>query len=239
MSLPAFLLLFFSTFLISATPGPNMLLAFQQGLNFGVRGTLWTLAGLSAGLFMLLLAALLGLDIISRQVPWLLTSVKGVGALYLAYLGVQSWRHAQDSGKDSATLSLTSTAPNAMDAAGIPSPRINLLDTTLAAAIKTPWQRFRQGVWVSLSNPKAILFFAAFFPKFINFSAPLLPQYLLLTLGFFVSETTWQVIYTLGGTKLAYWLGSGARLLWLNRICAIIFILIALALMGEVLAIDL
>ena len=44
---------FASTFFISATPGPNMLLAFQYGINYGVKRTLWTLAGLSLGLFYL------------------------------------------------------------------------------------------------------------------------------------------------------------------------------------------
>ena len=230
MSLPQFLLFFFSTFLISATPGPNMLLAFQQGLNYGVRAALWTLAGLSAGLFLLLLTALLGIDIISRQLPWLLTAVKGVGAFYLAYLGIQSWRHAKDNAELLVKPITTSHNGNR------PS---NNAHAAAITTLKSPWRRFCQGVWVSLSNPKAILFFAAFFPKFINFSAPLLPQYLLLTLGFYISETTWQMAYTIGGTKLADWLGSGSRLLWLNRSCGVIFILIALALMWEVVAMDL
>jgi threonine/homoserine/homoserine lactone efflux protein len=94
---------------------------------------------------------------------------------------------------------------------------------------------FRTGIWVSLSNPKAILFFAAFFPKFINFSAPLWPQYILLTAGLFLSETIWQIVYTLGGTKLASWLDVGNRLAWLNRACGVIFLLIAAALLAEVL----
>jgi threonine/homoserine/homoserine lactone efflux protein len=93
---------------------------------------------------------------------------------------------------------------------------------------------FRTGVWVSLSNPKAILFFAAFFPKFINFSAPLWPQYILLTIGLFFSETIWQIIYTVGGKQLAGWLDVGNRLAWLNRACGVIFILIAAALLVEV-----
>ena len=93
---------------------------------------------------------------------------------------------------------------------------------------------FRTGVWVSLSNPNAILFFAAFFPKFINFSAPLWPQYVLLTIGLFLSETIWQIVYTLGGKKLASWLDVGNRLAWLNRGCGVIFIIIAAALLAEV-----
>ena len=100
--------------------------------------------------------------------------------------------------------------------------------------IPTPAQLFKTGVWVSLSNPKAILFFAAFFPKFINFSAPLLPQYLTLTVGFFMIEITWQLVYTMSGKKLSDWLQLGNRLMWLNRLCGLIFIIIAIALVTEI-----
>ena len=231
---------FASTFFISATPGPNMLLAFQYGMNYGVKRTLWTLAGLSLGLFLLLLSTLLGLDVISRQSPWLLTIIKAVGAVYLIYLGVSSWRDAGDGSLmsdaeeigDEVAADYPETLPSMLDKK-TPQPR-----SLSSAAVKVSpsnMNLFRTGVWVSLSNPKAILFFAAFFPKFINFSAPLWPQYILLTIGLFLSETIWQIVYTLGGKKLAGWLDFGNRLAWLNRGCGVIFLLIAAALLGDVL----
>ncbi|MGO2998346.1 MAG: LysE family translocator, partial [Moraxellaceae bacterium] len=55
-----------------------------------------------------------------------------------------------------------------------------------------------------------------------------------LTIGLFMSETIWQIVYTLGGKKLASWLDVGNRLAWLNRGCGIIFIIIAAALFAEV-----
>lgn len=239
MSWHLFALFFASTFLISATPGPNMLLAFQYGMNYGVKRTLWTLAGLSLGLFILLLSTLLGLDVISRQSPWLLTIIKAVGAAYLIYLGISSWRDAGDGSlmSDAKELSAEVEADYADYAASegrtdTPQPR-----SLSSAAVKmspSNTMLFRTGVWVSLSNPKAILFFAAFFPKFINFSAPLWPQYILLTIGLFMSETIWQIIYTLGGKKLASWLDMGNRLAWLNRGCGVIFVLIAAALLADV-----
>ena len=236
MSWHLFAVFFASTFLISATPGPNMLLAFQYGMNYGVKRTLWTLAGLSFGLFILLLSTLLGLDVISRQSPWLLTIIKAVGAAYLVYLGISSWRDAGDGSLMSDAKELSAEVEADYGAfesqAGTPQPR-----SLSSAAVKTSPSNltlFRTGVWVSLSNPKAILFFAAFFPKFINFSAPLWPQYILLTIGLFMSETIWQIVYTLGGKKLASWLDVGNRLAWLNRGCGIIFIIIAAALFAEV-----
>ena len=237
MSWHLFTVFFVSTFFISATPGPNMLLAFQYGLNYGVKRTLWTLAGLSLGLFILLLSTLLGLDVISRQSPWLLDIIKTVGALYLIYLGVASWRDAGDgslmSDAQEMGAEVAADYPSTMQhTADMPKPRS--LSSAAVREYPSNVTLFRTGVWVSLSNPKAILFFAAFFPKFINFSAPLWPQYILLTIGLFFSETIWQIIYTVGGKQLAGWLDVGNRLAWLNRACGVIFILIAAALLAEV-----
>lgn len=226
MSWHLFTIFFVTTFFISATPGPNMLLAFQYGMNYGVKRTLWTLVGLSLGLFILLLSTLLGLDVISHQLPWLLDIIKIIGALYLIYLGIVSWR---DTGESSGLMQ------NAKElSADIASTQVDITNTQKTVTTVSDWRLFRIGVWVSLSNPKAILFFAAFFPKFINFEAPLWSQYSLLTLGFFLSETIWQIIYTLGGKQLAGWLDIGNRLTWLNRICGVIFILIAIALIFEI-----
>ncbi|MGE6343167.1 LysE family translocator [Psychrobacter sp. NPDC078929] len=231
MSWHLFAVFFASTFFISATPGPNMLLAFQYGMNYGVKRTLWTLAGLSLGLFVLLLSTLLGLDVISRQSPWLLTIIKAVGAAYLIYLGISSWRDAGDGSlmSDAKELSAEVAADYAATD-GLPTPQPRSLSSAATKIAPSNTTLFRTGVWVSLSNPKAILFFAAFFPKFINFSAPLWPQYVLLTIGLFLSETIWQIVYTLGGKKLASWLDVGNRLAWLNRGCGVIFIIIAAAL---------
>jgi threonine/homoserine/homoserine lactone efflux protein len=236
MSWHLFAVFFASTFLISATPGPNMLLAFQYGMNYGVKRTLWTLAGLSLGLFILLLSTLLGLDVISRQSPWLLTVIKAVGAVYLIYLGISSWRDAGGSlMKDAREMSEEVAIDYLVYEEGTAdTPKPRSLSSAAVTFSPSNMTLFRTGVWVSLSNPKAILFFAAFFPKFINFSAPLWPQYILLTIGLFFSETIWQIVYTLGGKKLASWLDVGSRLAWLNRGCGVIFIVIAAALLAEV-----
>lgn len=205
MTIQLFIFFAISTLLVSATPGSNMLFAFQCGLNHGLRRTLWAMSGLMLGLMILLGASLFGLSIISRY-PVVLDSVKVLGAIYLCYLGVQSWR--SDGGSFGSDIE----------------------------ANGSQWALFRTGIWVSLSNPKAILFFAAFFPKFINFSAPLLPQYVILVIGFYVIETFWQFMYAISGQKLANWLGQGNRLLWLNRLCGTVFIAIAVALIWEVVA---
>lgn len=135
--------------------------------------------------------------------PSIFAAIKLLGALYLLYLAWLSWY------------------------------AIGHLSSNTQTLMVSPWRLIWQGIWVSLSNPKAILFFAAFFPKFIHFDAPLWPQYAMLTIGFFAIETSWQLIYAMGGMKLAAWLNFGQRMQLLNRLCALIFLLIALLLIAE------
>lgn len=204
MNFETWLLFVGSTFLISATPGSNMLLAFQFGLNYGFKKTLYTLAGLSLGLFLLLAVSLAFVGWLSHNAPMLFEIMKALAAAYLAYLGLQIWRHADSK-----------------------------MGKSHVQSIPTPLHLFRTGVAVSLSNPKAILFFAALFPKFLTPSLPLMPQYLILTLSFFAIETFWQLIYTSCGKALSNWLDSGNRLLWLNRTCGLIFIGLAAGLLWD------
>ena len=64
---------------------------------------------------------------------------------------------------------------------------------------------------------------------------PMMVQYLILTASFFVIETSWQLIYTVSGKTLAAWLQQGSRLMWLNRLCGAIFVLIAAGLIYDML----
>ena len=79
--------------------------------------------------------------------------------------------------------------------------------------------RYRLGLTVALSNPKAILFAGAFLPPFIDPKLPQQHQWVVLLATFFVIEATWQVVYAAGGARLAAWLASPRRITWFNRGC--------------------
>lgn len=204
MAWEQWLLFVFATFFISATPGPNMLLAFQYGINYGVKKTFYALLGLSAGLLILLGVSALTVSVVSQKAPLAFELAKIAGAAYLLYLAWQSWCSVD-----------TRLAMNAV--------RIQPSKSRL----------FRSGLAVALSNPKAILFFASFFPKFLQINMPMAPQYLILIISFFVIETIWQWVYTLSGKTLSTWLQQDSRLLWLNRICGMFFAFIALSLVVD------
>ncbi|WP_298929078.1 LysE family translocator [uncultured Ramlibacter sp.] len=82
-----------------------------------------------------------------------------------------------------------------------------------------------QGFLVGASNPKAVLFFAAFFPQFLNPAAPMAPQFAILALTFMAFEFSVLTCCALGVARLVPLLKSAGPVKWINRICGGLFTL--------------
>jgi threonine/homoserine/homoserine lactone efflux protein len=90
----------------------------------------------------------------------------------------------------------------------------------------TPRRSFYlQGFLVGASNPKAVLFFAAFFPQFLNPAAPIVPQFAALALTFMAMEFSVLTTCALGVSRLVPLLQSSRPVRWINRICGGLFTL--------------
>lgn len=94
-------------FVSSITPGPNNLMLWASGMNYGVRGTARHIAGVNLGFSSLLLVTALGVGSIFDRVSWLSPVLRVAGSAYLLYL---AWRIA--------TAGRPSTDPAAGDGAG-------------------------------------------------------------------------------------------------------------------------
>ena len=195
MSLTLWLAYVATVFVISGTPGPNMLLSMTHGIHHGLRGTFSTMLGLLAGLAIVLSISLGGLGALLLASAYAFDVVKYVGAAYLIYLGVKTWR--------------------------APESRLGTEDRPDASRA---WARFRIGIFVSLSNPKAILFGMAFFPQFLDRSRPLAGQAAILLPTFVAIETAWMFVYAGGGARVAAWLRTGNRMRWFNRVAGSAFV---------------
>jgi threonine/homoserine/homoserine lactone efflux protein len=84
---------------------------------------------------------------------------------------------------------------------------------------------YLQGLLVGASNPKAVLFFAAFFPQFLNPAAPMAPQFAVLALTFMACEFTVLTLCAMGVARLLPLLKSAGPVRWINRICGGLFTL--------------
>jgi threonine/homoserine/homoserine lactone efflux protein len=91
MALDTFLALLLFAFTTSITPGPNNMMLFASGVNFGFRRTIPHMLGIGAGFLSLLLAVGLGLGALLHTVPLLYILLKFAGGAYLVWI---AWKIA-------------------------------------------------------------------------------------------------------------------------------------------------
>ena len=190
MPLNTWLLFVTTVFFVSATPGPNMLLAMTHGIHHGVRRTTVTCLGLMTALGIVMLGSAAGLGALLAASEKLFSLVKYAGAAYLIWLGIKTWRAE-------------------------PKQVQEVADDNSA---HTPWMMFRTGFLVAMSNPKAFVFFTALFPQFMDARLPQGPQLAILAATFYVIEASWQFAYASGGARLAGWLNTASRLKMVNKV---------------------
>jgi threonine/homoserine/homoserine lactone efflux protein len=73
-------------FATSITPGPNNMMLFASGVNFGFRRTIPHMFGIGAGFFSLLIGVGFGLGAVLKTYPLLFTILKFAGGAYLLYI---------------------------------------------------------------------------------------------------------------------------------------------------------
>ncbi len=198
MALSTWWLFLLMTFVVSATPGPNMLLVMSSSARFGLRPAIVTMCGCMSALMAMMGISAAGLGALLHTFPAVFDALRLAGAAYLAYLGIKSWRSPVPESTDEA-------APQAQPAAQ-------------TAAL------FRQGFLVAASNPKAILFAAAFFPQFINPQEAQLPQFAILLATFAVIEISWYFVYAISGKQLSTYLRRANVLRAFNRLTGGVFV---------------
>ena len=198
MNLSTWWLFFAMTFVVSATPGPNMLLVMRSSARFGVRAAVATMAGCMSALLVMMSVSAAGLGALLHAFPAVFDVLRLGGAAYLAYLGVVCWRTPVQE--------------------GAPDPQAP------AAARHSAWALYRQGAMVAGSNPKAMLFAAAFFPQFIHADQAPLPQFAILLATFTVIEVSWYFVYAFSGHKLSKYLQQAKVMRMFNRVTGGAFI---------------
>jgi threonine/homoserine/homoserine lactone efflux protein len=195
-----------ATFLISAAPGPNMLLIMNQSVRFGLRASIYSMAGCMTALMIMFTLSALGLGVILQSAPAVFDALRWAGALYLAYLGYKVW-----------------TAPVEPIANKTDSYTINSNSGNKYAGY-SHLKHYKTGFFTAGSNPKALLFAAAFLPQFIQANKPQALQLVILLATFSVLEILWYFIYALGGLSMAQQLRKPNVLRWFNRVTGGAFI---------------
>lgn len=163
-------------------PGPIVTLVVANSLRHGPRIGLATVAGASIGNAALLAGAAIGLMTFFAFLSEVFMVVRWIGAAYLIWLGIRAWRSHR--------------GPCGLPAS--PAPR-------------SAHSVFLQGLLIAITNPKAILFYIAFLPQFIDARLPAGPQ----LLGMSVTMITFAVVsdssYALLAGRLRGWFTAPGR----------------------------
>ncbi|WP_394780745.1 LysE family translocator, partial [Undibacterium sp.] len=130
-----------------------------------------------------------------------------LGVLYLCWLAWKLWR------SEPAAINTGAMAAGADAGSNKVSPR----------------KAFLRCATVSLSNPKAILFFSAFLPQFVDAGQPLAMQYVILGAVFLSIDALVMMAYAVAGKRAARLLSAAGQKL-INRGCAVVMALLAVAL---------
>jgi homoserine/homoserine lactone efflux protein len=196
MSIELWLLYLVASVGLSLTPGPNGLLSLTHGACFGLRRTVATVLGGAAGFLLLIAASLAGLGALLAASERAFSIAKWIGAAYLVYLGIKVWR---------SPAVIVVAGRSAADESGA-----------------RPLALFRQGFLVAVSNPKALVFFAAFLPQFIVPGLPYWMQLAVLGGTFVVVEILYELMLAGLAQRIAPWLTRHGRLF--NRIAGGTFV---------------
>ncbi|WP_026973319.1 homoserine/homoserine lactone efflux protein [Aliagarivorans marinus] len=187
--------------IFSFAPGAGMVATVSNALNRGMKVALVNIVGLQLALVVHLLIVSLGLGALLAQSATAFTVVKYCGAAYLIYLGITQW---------------FSKAPAAQT------------DTDNGQHALLPIMR--QSLLINLSNPKSIVFLAAFLPQFIDPTAAATNQYLILGSTVVVIDCLVMVVYALLATVIRPLLSKPRFVAMQNKVFASLFVSLGVAL---------
>ncbi len=194
MSLGLWLTFVVAAIVIAITPGPGSVLVLATGLRYRYSAVFRTLLGLELALLIHLVIVALGLGALLATSNAAFLTMKIIGAAYLVWLGVQKWR-----------------AP------------VESIDTTKVHISKSG-RLFRQGLFVNLTNPKAVIFIAALVPQFIVMSAPQLPQYIIIGATMVAVDVLIMTGYALLAGRFRVWFQNTRMMRMQNRIFGGLFV---------------
>ncbi len=182
-----------------STPGPSHMLMLSNSMTSGFRRSLATAAGDLSANTLQILIVAVGLVGVVRSSPEFFVVIKWLGVSYLVFVGIVVFH------RESGPL------------------------TTTGLAERSPRELYLQGFLTSAANPKAIVFFAALLPQFINTALPTGEQFLLLGATYIVVDACFLIAYGAFSAWIAerfrYQIGHN-----MNRISGVLFIVAAILL---------
>ena len=188
MTLDLYAAFVLATVLLILLPGPAVTLIVANSLTYGPKHALVTVAGSSSAIGVLLVITTLGMTSLIAAMADWFEWLRWAGVAYLIYIGIKQWR----------------------------APALALDDVELSAVSRS--RLFWQGFIVNATNPKTLVFYAAFFPQFVDPTAPVHSQLIILSVTFLVIATILDGAYAVVAGRARTFLRTRRQAQIRNRI---------------------
>lgn len=189
---------------IIVSPGPDTIVILRHALTGG-RGTgLAAVSGVQLGLLVHTALAVAGISLLVASSPVLFRGLTVIGAVYLAWLGIQSLRG------------------------------VGGLEVEIGAAPAGAARACREAALCNILNPKVILWFLALLPNFVNPEAgDVIAQLIALSALLIALNILWQAPMALAADGVRRWLGRPETMHAVNRVSGVILLGMAALMLGQ------
>jgi threonine/homoserine/homoserine lactone efflux protein len=191
---------------IILVPGPSVMFVIARAVAWGRMTALITALGNALGMLLLSVFIAVGLGPLLQRYELLLIVVQVLGGMYLIHLGIDAWRHRQEHADD--MVKIEDVKPS-------------------------NYQILRQGFTVGALNPKALVFFSAVFPQFVDPDVGSITIQLLIFGAIFTAlalllDGTWGVLV---GSSRDWFVTSRNRLVFLRTVGAVVMMALGVGVM--------
>ncbi len=191
-------------------PGPSVMFVIARAVAWGRVTAVLTALGNALGMLLLSVFIAIGLGPLLQRSELLLLVVQVLGGLYLIHLGLEAYRHRQEHADD--MIKIEEVKPS-------------------------NFQILRQGFTVGALNPKALVFFSAVFPQFVDAEAGSITFQLLMfgvifAILSFLLDGMWGLIV---GSSRDWFVTSKNRLVVLRVVGAVVMVALGIGVIVPVL----
>jgi homoserine/homoserine lactone efflux protein len=190
----------FTTFVVVLSPGPAAIAVTSEAIMHGYKRSAWLILGIAVANAVFFVLSATGIATLILSSSLLFSMIKWVGVAYLLYLGL----HAMFS--KSGPIQLKTTAVGSANILAI----------------------FVRGFTLEIANPKALIYFSALLPQFIDVASPIIPQLLTYCVITFVLDLSCYSLYAYFGSRTAILKKSPAAIKMVNRIAGSMLVFVSM-----------
>jgi len=203
MSLLSIFSLAIAMFILAATPGPGVFATISRSLASGFVPSLAVIAGIVTGDIIFLLFAIMGMSVIAQAMGNFFVVIKIIGAAYLIFLGIKIWRSKP------------------------------VLVQEVKKGKNKNYGNFLSGLFITLANPKVILFYCGFLPTFMDLSSlgPIDICIVAITISIVLSSV--MIFYAFLANQARVFFSSTGSVKRLNRTAGGVMIAIGVAIAAK------